>query len=324
MSKHNFVGYQKTLLTFAIPHRNNFQGLSKTVDSILTQTAGRTDFEIIICDNFSNDACREQIIKLHSNDSRIQIFLNELDLGYDANVDLCIKRSSGLFVWLLGSGDTLGNRAVDKVYNLIQSEILIANIATRVVIENETNQVDITEEKNGYAQEGSLEALYNSALSGNIVNRELWARAQKKPLKTENWCHAERILQIHSEPKNKSKAYRDSEIVVLVAREKNGWWNENSHSFLYNVLVHSELITLYSKEPSLKCYTTKASKASSFSTLFKATIKTLTQEKRADKTLVKKVEKILMTKLGIYLFYLLFNNLSPCFKLLRASLLRSR
>ena len=94
-------------------------------------------------------------------------------------------------------------------------------------------------------------ALYNSALSGNVINRQQWLAATKKELQFENWCHVERSLQMHANTAPNPFSLRMSTLSVIVKRHDRGWWNADDGMFLRNVLLHKEVITHYHRKERL-------------------------------------------------------------------------
>ena len=61
-----------------------------------------------------------------------------------------------------------------------------------------------------------LDSVYNSALSGNLVNRLSWLLAAKTNLRFENWGHVERTLQMYSNGSINGFGIRSQELSVVV------------------------------------------------------------------------------------------------------------
>ena len=68
---------------------NGEKTLSRAIDSILNQTF--SDFELIICDDFSTDATYKIMKSYALKDNRIIILKNERNLGLAASLNKCIN-----------------------------------------------------------------------------------------------------------------------------------------------------------------------------------------------------------------------------------------
>lgn len=94
---------------------NNVNGLKRTIDSVLAQTA--QDFEYIIVDGGSKDGSKELIEK---HDADISSWVSEKDMGiYDA-MNKGIAMSHGEYLLFLNSGDCfIDCEVLDKVNSFI-------------------------------------------------------------------------------------------------------------------------------------------------------------------------------------------------------------
>jgi glycosyltransferase involved in cell wall biosynthesis len=98
-----------TILSIAIPTFNGSAYILDTLDSIQNQLDDcKSKIEIVISDNASNDGT-DILIKNYQRNSTVKIVYskNSENLGFDKNVDFCIQKSSGKYVWLLGDDDLL-------------------------------------------------------------------------------------------------------------------------------------------------------------------------------------------------------------------------
>lgn len=87
---------------------NNFEGLKKTAESILSQTC--RDFEWIIIDGSSTDGCREYIVNLNESLTKngwnpISYWCSEPDKGIYNAMNKGIFHAKGEFVNFMNSGD---------------------------------------------------------------------------------------------------------------------------------------------------------------------------------------------------------------------------
>jgi glycosyltransferase involved in cell wall biosynthesis len=85
-------------LSIGIPVFNGQECLSELLDSLLAQTF--TDFEVLICDNASNDRTPQICCEYERRDSRIHYMRNERNLGAIANFNRVFELSTApLFKW---------------------------------------------------------------------------------------------------------------------------------------------------------------------------------------------------------------------------------
>ena len=63
----------------------------------------------------------------------------------------------------------------------------------------------------------------------------------------QNWCHVERLLQAASEFLPAQYVLKSDEVVVIVNRPKNGWWNQDDATLIYNTMAHVEIVRAYLK-----------------------------------------------------------------------------
>ena len=68
------------MISIALTTYNGEHFISEQIDSILNQTW--SDFELIICDDCSNDSTFEILKKYAQKDHRIKVFKNEKNLGF--------------------------------------------------------------------------------------------------------------------------------------------------------------------------------------------------------------------------------------------------
>ena len=110
------------VLTLGIPTYNGAMYIRQTLDSIAAEIAeepfGRVN--VLVSDNASSDETRK--IVQEYRDTRllpIDYSLNDVNLGFDLNVDILFKKATGQFVWLLGDDDVLVKGSIRRVLELI-------------------------------------------------------------------------------------------------------------------------------------------------------------------------------------------------------------
>jgi glycosyltransferase involved in cell wall biosynthesis len=86
-------------LSVGLAVRNGRNCVERCIDSILTQHF--TDFELVICDNVSDDGTIEILERYAQADRRIRLGLNETNIGSHENMKLVLMRSCGeSFRWI--------------------------------------------------------------------------------------------------------------------------------------------------------------------------------------------------------------------------------
>ena len=107
---------EEPILTIAIPTFNSAHFLPDAINSIMRQ--GLNDFEILICDNASEDQTEELISSLQNR--RIRYLRNRTNVGAQENGNLCMANARGRFVKLLCADDVLLDGVLRKQLMILQ------------------------------------------------------------------------------------------------------------------------------------------------------------------------------------------------------------
>jgi glycosyltransferase involved in cell wall biosynthesis len=92
-------------VSFGLPVYNEEAAIRRCLDSILAQDF--TDFEVVVSDNASTDRTREIVAEYVARDPRVRLFVNDRNVGGNANFNLAFDRARGeLFRWI-GADDLL-------------------------------------------------------------------------------------------------------------------------------------------------------------------------------------------------------------------------
>ncbi len=94
--------------------------VSETIDSIRKQTF--LDYELIIIDDKSPDDTFLVLKKYAAKDSRIRLSANRKNLGYAGNLQKCLDKAAGEFVFLMGNDDILSPIALSRTYKAFQMD----------------------------------------------------------------------------------------------------------------------------------------------------------------------------------------------------------
>ena len=245
------------LLTIAIPHSHDIDSLKSTLECLKSQQ--HRDVEILVNDNALGQEFRDVMADMSQELGNLVYYENTKFQTYDQNVDNCVWQSKGDFVWLLGVGDTIPKGHIELAIELIKKHPRAFNILANVHVngEDNLNKIDACQSfaspmiYQSMVGNFPLDSVYNSALSGNLVNRLSWLMATKTSLRFENWGHVERTLQVYSDGGINGFGIRSQELSVVVERPKQAWWNQDDVTFLYNLLTHAQILSHYGSLPYL-------------------------------------------------------------------------
>ena len=90
-------------ISIAMATYNGEKYLREQLDSILTQSI--QDFELIVCDDCSTDSTVQILNEYAARDKRINIFVNEQNLGFKKNFEKIISLCSGNYIALSDQDD---------------------------------------------------------------------------------------------------------------------------------------------------------------------------------------------------------------------------
>lgn len=107
---------EQPILTIAIPTFNSAQFLPDAIDSIMRQ--GLNDFEILICDNASEDNTEELVRSLQNR--RIRYVRNRTNVGAQENGRLCLANARGRYFKLLCADDVLLDGVLRKQLTILE------------------------------------------------------------------------------------------------------------------------------------------------------------------------------------------------------------
>lgn len=126
--------------SICIPNYNYADYIIDTIQSVLDQTY--QNFEILIADNASTDDSVENIKAI--DDSRIQLFINNYNVGFAPNLDKAAQHAIGDYMIMLSSDDRMKPNALEKYAELIEEykgEKQDLVISSSCDIINENNEI---------------------------------------------------------------------------------------------------------------------------------------------------------------------------------------
>ncbi len=117
-------------VTVIIPSYNHARFIAEAINSVLQQTF--QDFELLICDDASMDDSVE-IIKTFK-DERIQLHINQINLGACVTFNNMIKKAKGKYIALLNSDDVWYSDKLRKQVEFLESNINCGAVFTHAQI----------------------------------------------------------------------------------------------------------------------------------------------------------------------------------------------
>lgn len=135
---------------------NGAKYLREQIDSILSQTI--SDFELIICDDCSNDETWNILVDYASRDNRIKIYRNNENLGFKRNFEVAINKCKGDCIALSDQDDIWLPSHLEILYNLIGDKVIACGNALMINSEGESIGITLQEmESFNYVADDNLQ-----------------------------------------------------------------------------------------------------------------------------------------------------------------------
>ena len=116
------------LLTIALPTFNRAKRLDKALNDLfhLLKDSGYSQYiEVLVSDNGSTDATAntlDQYKALYSSEGfNFSVHRNLKNLGFDANINECYRKSQCQYIWFLSDDDNVKNGAIAEIVESIQN-----------------------------------------------------------------------------------------------------------------------------------------------------------------------------------------------------------
>ncbi len=146
---------EKPTITIITSVYNGEEFLAETIDSILNQTF--TDFEYLLYDNCSQDHTVDIIKAYAAIDSRIKLYVNEVNIGQYPNLNRAIEESSGKYIAVTDADDISYPDRLQIQYQLMESdsEIIMcgscADYLENGTLKKPSSRIEYTEEELRFA-----------------------------------------------------------------------------------------------------------------------------------------------------------------------------
>jgi len=237
-----------TLLTVGIPTFNGQAYLAQAIESVLSQLNQNNlaEVEIIISDNASTDDT-EQIVRKFANtySNTIKYFKNEVNVGFDRNVDYLFRKAAGRYVHVLGDDDYLSDNAIDKILGVIKRGvdygILLLNIGFLHIPTNTELPVDKLDTELEFKNKDEFflwSKWRTAAISSIVVRKQDWLCLSLDQYMGNQWIHISALMEVMA---INSKAYAFPDKMVTV-RVGNARWNNNGNQLKLG-LIHLKVIS---------------------------------------------------------------------------------
>lgn len=229
-------------LTVAIPTYNGGGTLAQTLESIASQLL--PGVEVLISDNCSSDSTEQISQGFAERYPAIKYKRQAANIGYDRNVDFCMRNASGAFVWLLGDDDIILPGGIAAALN-----VLICNPEVGLLFVNYPHSIDVPAKDSGRCLGGDeyfrRTRFKGGFLSSNVFQKQLWLKTNISQYFDSGWIHMGFIVEVASSV----ASYVESRALVDYIRNgtaKMRWGG--SGSFIHTGL---KLVSIYSRLPRL-------------------------------------------------------------------------
>lgn len=119
------------MISIAMATYNGAKYIREQLNSILNQTI--QDFELVVCDDCSTDRTWDILEAYAKEDSRIRVYLNDVNLGFKKNFEKALSLTTGEYIALCDQ---------DDIWTENHLELLLSNIGDRMVSAGNSGLVD--------------------------------------------------------------------------------------------------------------------------------------------------------------------------------------
>jgi glycosyltransferase involved in cell wall biosynthesis len=149
---------------------NREKYISDAIESVLSSTFH--DFELIIVDDCSEDATVDIARKYEVNDSRIKVYLNEMNLGDYSNRNKAASYAVGKYIKYLDSDDTMSPKCLERmVFEMDKNPFCAFGITSRSI-----THVKIHEPEVAYRVHFFQRGILDLGPSYAIIRRDIFLR----------------------------------------------------------------------------------------------------------------------------------------------------
>ena len=239
----------EVLLTIGIPSFNGEKYIESTIYSALKQILDLNCFkvEIVISDNASTDNT-SQIVKsfVEKYPDIVKYFVNDVNLGFDKNVDKLFKLARGKYVEILGDDDFICEGGLKKLINVLNSDVNASVVLLNMNfldINSNVEYGDFVIERDWIFLSGDdffqFSKWRTSAISSLVIRRDDWNVLNLKPYFGTQWVHLSAIIEILGQ-NNLSYVISDR---IITVRTGNSMWSNHFGNQLKIGLIHVKVFS---------------------------------------------------------------------------------
>lgn len=189
----------KPILSVCIPTFNRSNILNNTLKVFIDQVKNLdSPVEIVISDNASYDETQDIVNKYCKIYPFVKYFRNDLNFGFDRNVDICINKANGDYVWIVSDDDYYEPDALRKIILVIEDNPAIEYIFLNYGI-YKNNFKDFVAPSRVVASANCIvsngneffkKTLFaNTLVSSNIFKMSLWLKSNALKYYGTAWIH---------------------------------------------------------------------------------------------------------------------------------------
>lgn len=106
----------KPIVSFCIATYQRYELLNELIQEILSVESD--EFEVVICDNQSEDGSIEKIKEI--KDGRLKIFINEINVGSSLNVHESLDKGNGEYLFYINDRDNVDKFKINKLIEILK------------------------------------------------------------------------------------------------------------------------------------------------------------------------------------------------------------
>lgn len=131
------------MLSIGLAVRNGGQLVERCIESILSQDF--TDFELVVCDNLSDDGTIERLERYACVDARVRFSVNEVNVGAHNNMRRVLDTSRGTFFRWISHDDWLEPGYISTCVRALESQPEAIGVTTWFTIHTPNGSVRFDE-----------------------------------------------------------------------------------------------------------------------------------------------------------------------------------
>lgn len=121
LAKEKNIKYKETadqpIVSFCIATFRRYEILKELIEEILSVRSDK--IEVVVCDNNSQDGSIEKIRKI--KDSRLRIYVNEINLGSSLNIYESLDKGNGEYLFYTNDRDNVDSFKVEKLVEILEA-----------------------------------------------------------------------------------------------------------------------------------------------------------------------------------------------------------